>query len=447
MSHDRTRPALTLPADWPFTVPSGHLFYGWVIWLFSTLGFLMSVPGQTMGMAVFTDPLIEALGLSRTQLSVAYFFGTVGSALFLTQGGRWFDRLGARTVVVGASMALGATLVAISLMSEISAWASRTSGIGMAWFSFPLILLGYFGVRFTGQGLLTSASRNVLVLWFERRRGLVSGMRGIFVSLGFSLAPLLLAFMIDAFTWRVALIVLALMVGVVFAALALAFLRDSPESCGLLPDGRAPVAGDAEAPPDTSRPLREVIVTPVFWVYALSLAMHALFVTAVTFHIVSIFAEAGRSRDEALSYFFPTAVVTTSVNLLVSWLADRHLLKRYLMIMLAGFLGGAWGLVNLDQAWGYWLTIGGLGTGAGCWGMLSNLAFVRLFGRRHLGEIAGFNTSVTVFASAIGPVLFSLAGDLFGTYRAAYMLCGALVVMLLIAAIAVPQHETPPSAP
>ena len=33
---------------------------------------LMSVPGQTMGMAVFTDPFIEAFGLNRTELSLAY---------------------------------------------------------------------------------------------------------------------------------------------------------------------------------------------------------------------------------------------------------------------------------------------------------------------------------------------------------------------------------------
>ena len=29
---------------------------------------------------------------------------------------------------------------------------------------------------------MTSASRNVLLLWFEQRRGLVSGMKDVFVS-------------------------------------------------------------------------------------------------------------------------------------------------------------------------------------------------------------------------------------------------------------------------
>ena len=42
-------------------------------------------------------------------------------------------------------------------------------------------------------------------VWFERRRGMVSGVRGVFVSLGFSIAPLLLALLIDAYGWRGAL--------------------------------------------------------------------------------------------------------------------------------------------------------------------------------------------------------------------------------------------------
>ena len=44
-------------------------------------------------------------------------------------------------------------------------------GLPLATLTLPLILMGYFGVRFSGQGVLTSASRNVLLLWFEKRRG------------------------------------------------------------------------------------------------------------------------------------------------------------------------------------------------------------------------------------------------------------------------------------
>ena len=69
-----------------------------MIWIFSALGLLLSVPGQTMGMAVFTDYFIEVFSLSRTELSLAYLFGTLGSALLLTRAGRWFDVHGGRVI-------------------------------------------------------------------------------------------------------------------------------------------------------------------------------------------------------------------------------------------------------------------------------------------------------------------------------------------------------------
>ena len=97
-------------SDWPFDIRRVPFYYGWLIWVFSTLGIIISIPGQTMGMAVFTDYLIEALQLSRTQLSMAYLIGTVGSSLFLTRAGRWYDRLGGRVTVTAASAALAVEL-------------------------------------------------------------------------------------------------------------------------------------------------------------------------------------------------------------------------------------------------------------------------------------------------------------------------------------------------
>jgi MFS family permease len=433
------RPVYRLPAHWPYDVRRLPFFYGWAIWLLSTLGFLMSVPGQTMGMAVFTEPFMAAFGLGRTELSAAYFFGTVGSSLFLTRAGRWYDRHQARTMMAGASLVLGVVLVFISQIDRLVAAVGLD---GAAWATFALILVGYFGVRFSGQGVLTSASRNVLLMWFERRRGLVSGVRGVFVSLGFSLAPLLLALLIELWGWRGALWALAVTVGGGFALACLLAVRDTPESCGLLPDGATPEPGEAARPAGPrDATLEQARRSPAFWIHAAALSMHALFGTAVTFHIVDIFEQAGRDQVQAFAYFLPQAVVATSVNLVASWFADKTPLKPHLVLMLAAFVTGASGLLNLHADWGWWLLVIGFGVGGGLWGVLSNLAFVRHFGRLHLGAISGLSTSLTVFASAIGPLLFSAAVDLFASYDAAVWVCLVLNLVLLGAAVVIRQRE------
>ncbi|MEQ9450706.1 MAG: MFS transporter [Pseudomonadales bacterium] len=439
-----------LKSDWPFAAARSPLFYGWMIALISTLGFLFSIPGQTMGMAVFADTFIDEFELTRTQLSTAYLLGTLGSALVLPRTGRWYDLFGARLMLVASSLVLALTLMFISVVDEIAQLLADTIRQPMVWLSFPLILLGYFGVRLSGQGVLTSASRNVLLVWFVRRRGFVSGLRGVFVSLGFSIAPLVLALMMDRFGWRGALWVLAAAVGLGFALLALFMVRDSPQACGLQPDGDpAPLADESDQSAAASVDLTaaQARLDPVFWMYSAALSMHALFGTAVTFHIVAIFAEAGRDRAEAFAYFLPQAVVSLCVNLLVSTLADYVRLKPILIVMLLAFLAGAYGLTQLETELGYWLLVAGFGAGGGLWGVLSNLTFVRMYGALHLGEISGLNTAVTVFASAIGPVAFSLAQDYFHTFEAAAIGCMVGLFVLLITALWLRQpRDTSPRA-
>lgn len=425
---------LTIAADWPFDVRKVPFFYGWMIWLVSTIGFLMSIPGQTMGMAVFTDTFIEVLGLTRTELSTAYLLGTITSSFFLTRAGRLYDLIGARIIAIASSIALALTLVAISRLDLVSQSLASVLDVSLATVTFPAIVLCYFGVRFSGQGVLTNACRNVLLVWFEKRRGFVGGLRGVFVSLGFSLSPLVLAWMIGTLGWRDALTHLAGLIGIVFVLISLVFLRNTPESCGVLPDGKK---HEDQTDDDVNLEISGVSLNEakrrsVFWIYALSLGLYGLFITAVTFHIVAIFAEVGRSSAEAFAYFLPQAIFSTLVNLTSSWFADNRALKPFLLLLLSGLIVGSVGVLNLDVWYGYWLMIIGFGTGGGLWGLLSNLAFIRHFGRKHLGEISGFNISIAVFASAIGPVLFSVGFDLFDTFAAALWLSIGVTVLLLV---------------
>ena len=84
----------------PFRPDKFPFFYGWVIVLAGTIAVIFSIPGQTMGFSVFTDILIEELGLNRVQLSTAYCVGTVVSGLSLPYFGRLYDRIGARRMIV-----------------------------------------------------------------------------------------------------------------------------------------------------------------------------------------------------------------------------------------------------------------------------------------------------------------------------------------------------------
>ena len=101
------------PQNWPF-------FYGWVILFVGTLGILLTIPGQTIGVSTFTDSLLVVLKLSRDELSIAYMFGTMLSALLLTQAGKFFDRFGALRTALIASIGLGISLLYLSQLDRIN---------------------------------------------------------------------------------------------------------------------------------------------------------------------------------------------------------------------------------------------------------------------------------------------------------------------------------------
>jgi len=257
----------------------------------------------------------------------------------------------------------------------------------------------------------------------------------------------LLALLIDRFGWRESLWILAVVVGPILALISLFFVRDRPQVCELNADGDEASSGSAieSAARVVNRTLADARRDPVFWLYSGSLSIHALFGTAVTFHIVAIFAEAGRGRDEAFAYFLPQAIISVATNLLASTLTDYTRLKPFLVVMLVSFILGAAGLLWLENSFGYWGLAIGFGIGGGLWSTISNLCFVRHFGPLHLGEISGLNAALTVFASAIGPLLFSLAFDWTGSFAGGPIICLVALMGLLLASLVLRQpHDQVP---
>ncbi len=418
--------------DYPFAPRQFPFFYGWVILAAATVGIIASIPGQTMGVSVFTDILIEQLGLSRVQLSTAYLCGTVVSGFLVSWGGRMFDRFGARQVMVTCCLTFG---VALCLMGQVDRLAAWWAGFGAQMpiqvLPFIVIMIGFFAIRFLGQGMLTVTSRAMLGKWFNKRRGLAFAINGVVVSFGFSLAPVLLDSLIGGLGWRGAYLALGLAIGIGMGLVAWLVFRDNPEECGLQMDGGEVRRKHAvqEAPPVVHEwTLVEALRTPAFWAFNLGTAWFSLLTTAYTFHVLSIGAHAGVSKEAILALFMPMAVVGIFSNFMAGWLSDRVAMNWILYGLLGSLMAGSLGMLQLDSSLGKWLIIGGLGMAGGCFQACIGVTWPRFFGRKHVGAISGFNMSTIVIASALGPFLFSLSEKFSGDYQWAFT--GSLLVPL-----------------
>ncbi|NKF24494.1 MFS transporter [Solimonas marina] len=418
------------PARLPF-------FYGWAVLGCGTIGVAMSAPGQTVGVSVFTDFLIDALHLSRSALSFAYLLGTVASALLLSRIGRLYDVYGGRWVAGVAAVAMALVLLGLSVSPAIVAGLSSLLPPGAApAVAFVVIAFAFFLLRLSGQGTLTLASRNMVMEWFEQRRGLVNALLGVAVAFGFSSAPSLFEGLIQHGGWQWAWRVLAA-AAAGFAVFALLTYRRRPEDHGLLPDGGASARTrrtHQETHAGRAFTLAEARRTYTFWVFALTATLGGLLVTALTFNVVSIFADAGMSRVRAVSVFLPVAFIAVSFEFGGSWLSDYVKLKYLAMLQLLGVMLVAVALATLRDGWPYVLLIVGLGMMQGMFSIVVGLAWPRFFGRAHLGQISGFAMAMIVTGTAVGPWLFSIARDLSGSYMPAAIGCGVLGLCLAVAA-------------
>ncbi|WP_287525516.1 nitrate/nitrite transporter [Okeania sp. SIO2C2] len=430
-------PKNLLHPDYPFAPKNFPFFYGWIILIVCTIGVIMSIPGQTIGMSAFTDYLLAATGLSRLQLSNAYFFGTLTSGLLLPYGGVLLDRFGARVTVVCASVGLALTLCYLSFSDRLATLISNAlPKIPYSTIALLILILGFVCLRFSGQGMLTMTSRTTLGKWFNRRRGFASGINGVLMALGFSIAPLVSSSLINTLGWRNAWLTMAAVVGIGMGLIGWAFYRDLPEECGLLMDGelQTPTVKLENSSENNLQDFTraEAVGTIMFWVVTLVLSSQALIFTGITFHIVDIGAEFGLSQVKTVSIFLPQAVVSTIVGYLMGMAADRVNIKYLFMVMMVGQAIGVTAIANFGVPLFRVLTIVGFGISTGCFGTLSAVALPRFFGRAYLGSISGFQMMILVIASAIGPSFLAIFKDKLGSYQPGLYGCLILVILILI---------------
>lgn len=401
-------------------VPDRRPFLGWRIVAVSAAALAMTAPGQTVGVSVFVDPIIEALGLSRSQVSGAYLVGTLTGAVTLPLVGRWIDRHGVRLMTAAIAAAFGAVLFAMSGV------------VGLA-----TLTLGFTGIRLLGQGSLSLASTTSVALWFDRRRGVAIGMSSAAGAAVMSLAPLVLAAGIGQVGWRWTWSLAGLAVWAIVVPLAWWGLRDRPSDVGQHVDGTPPAdpeqaAADAAAAGWTRR---EAMRTLMFWAVAAAVTASGMITTALAFHQVSLLGERGLSVAQAAANFLPQTAAAIVGTLAMGALVDRIAPR----ILVAGSMASIAAAMLLAQVAAPGLLAIAFGVAVGLGGgsirTLEAAAFPRYFGVAHVGAIRGTVMALSVGGTAFGPLLLAMGYERYGTYGPPLDML--LVVPVAVAALAV----------
>lgn len=380
---------------------------------------VMTAPGQTAGLSVFTDPLIAELGVSRTGISVSYLIGTLLGALVQPMIGRALDKWGTRpvTVVLGASFAL--ILLSLSFVSEIGG-----------------LTAGFVGVRMVGQGALTLAATTAVARAIHHRRGLALGVTGAIGSAGISLAPVFLERLIAAVgihdAWRWQAVAVALLV------IPLAFVFPRRGNAANVPTTTAQVAVQK-----ASWTLSQALRSGMFWVIAASLATSGMLTTGLAFHQIAILGAQGLTPLEAATNFLPQTITGIMATLLTGSLVDRVSPKLFVVFSMTTLAGALLMLPLVSTGWSAILYGLILGAAGGSLRGMEAATYVRYYGTAHIGSIRGVAMSISLASTAFGPVALSIGYDVTGGFTFPAMLLAVIPMIVAVITLFVRAPQRP----
>lgn len=402
-------------------------FSGWRMAALAAVMLALTGPGQTTGVSVFVNPMMGALDLTRSEVSVAYLVGTLIASFALTRIGRALDEHGTRRTLLVVALLFGIALVGMGTVVGIVTLA-----------------IGFIGIRMLGQGALSLVAMNAVAPWFARRRGFATGVVIAGGSTFLAFIPLLATTGIERVGWRLMWVALGALVVVVLVPIATRGFVDRPSHIGQHPDGRPPdadaradaAAGDdgPRSLPSTGGPagipvvplstasnandhtLQDALRTPMLWALVGGAVATGVLTTAMAFHQIDLLGEQGLTPVQAAANFLPQTVATFLTVLVVGALVD-HVAPRWLLLASMLLLVGAMLSVPFVRpgitAIGYGVAIGSASATARA---LEAGAIPRMFGLRHLGAIRGFIHALAGASTAVGPLALSFGYEVMGGY-------------------------------
>lgn len=407
-------------------VDRSPLPYAWVVLATAIVTTMMTVPGQTVGVSVFLDPILADLDVSRSTVSLLYTVGTLLGSLALPFVGRFIDARGPRLSV---GLIAGGFALACLFMSGVTTLA--------------MLAVGFVLIRGLGQGSLSLVSLHTVNLWFVRRRGLAVGLTGLGMAVATALFPSLLEALIGRVGWREGYAWMALMVAVVALPLGVAFFRGAPERYGTAPDGHR--AGRPPPAPivETNLTLAQARRTGAFWLVTAGDVAVAALSTGLVFHHFDIVTQSGFDRAAAAAVFLPLGLITAGANVatgaLLDRVAPRFVLATMLVFQAAALAMAGWIPAPLLLVYGAFI-----GLAQGMKGALGGSAYAAYFGRAHIGSIKGFASTLGVAGSAVGPLLFAVGYDLAGGYLPVLLASAVIPAALALASLGL-RPPTPPA--
>lgn len=378
----------------------GRMFYGWWVAIAAGVGMFLGAPSiLVFSFPVFLKALIQDFHTTRGAISLAFSLHNLVAACAAPVVGRLVDRVGARRVILPATIIFAVLLLGNKLING--------SILGIYVFNMVGALIG--------MGCGPIAYSSMISRWFDRRRGSALAVVMLGVGLGATTMPSLMQRVIAAFGWRNAYAFYGAAMLLVALPVIATLVKDTPEEMGLLPDGVPFSPASVKDGEPIGMSWREARRTRTFWFMVAAYFLLGASVHGGVIHLSAMLTDRGITAQTAA-----LASSVAGIGLLLGRGGSGFLLDRYFGPRLAiCFSAGAGiGILLLLFGHGIFTFAGALlvGLGMGAEGDIIAYLTSRYFGLKSFGEIYGYAFGTFVLAGACGALLMGVGFDRTGSY-------------------------------
>jgi MFS family permease len=383
----------------------GKFYYGWVV-----VGLLLVIGIIALGSArfsygVFFEALSLDFGWNRTSVSGVFSLYMLLCPAFTIVAGWAIGKFGPRRVFVASGLFTGLGLFLSSQVTE--PWH--------LFFTYSLLLA-------MGTGYNYVISMTLVAQWFKEKRGLALGIVSCGVGIGMFAVPPLASFFISSYGWRMAYIIIAVMV--IAMVIPAACLLKSPPL-------RKVTASDVGELGNETREFSLVQATRTrnFWLQMAILFVSATCCYIINTHIVNHALDSGIDSIQAsllLSCIGGSSVVG---RLVVGKISDsvggRHAFLLCTVILFVSMIGFAsalslWLLYVFAVLFGF--SFGGISP-------VSTVLVGENFGVVHMGLVMAIINIGWDTGAAFGPLLAGRLFDISGNYFSAFLVGGGFALL------------------
>ena len=367
--------------------------------------------GLYFSFPVFFVALLEDFGWSRGATAAAFSISSIVQGVLSPLVGMLVDRLGPRRVMLGGACVLGAACV---LASRIGSLWSLYTVIGV------LAAAGVCAVSWVPSGAL-------IARWFAERRSSMMGLAFSGMGAGVLAVGPLAQWLIIAYGWRAAYVVLGLGTLAVLVPLVSLGVREAPTP--------APVEGAATARAASGDPPREVrtaLRTRAFWALFFAYLCTPLAVFSVVTHQVAFAVDHGFPRLLVAGIFGLTGLLSVAGRILFGVAADRIGRAMSATVSYGCTALGTLCLLSLEiwphaaALYAYALLFG---LGFGARGPIITAMASQLFPGRRFGAIYGFLSVGNGVGGGVAPWYAGVIYDVTGSYRVAFLIAVSFCVI------------------